>query len=50
MYKWGVWSGVSRKFVFGISTQTKREARSALIKKVGFFDSLKYRWKIKEIK
>ena len=47
--KYGIWSAVSKKFCFGISQPTKKLARSALYKKIGY-DALKYRFSVKEIK
>jgi len=45
----GVWSTVSRRFVFGIKAINKKEAQRQLRNKVGFYESLRYRWRIKLI-
>ena len=42
--KVGVISHVSKNLVFGICADTKKEARARLREKVGYNDSLKYRW------
>lgn len=46
---YGVWSAVSKKFVFGISETSKKKAWQRLEHKIGK-DSYKWRFEIKELK
>ena len=46
--KVGIWSMVSKKFVFGISENTAKEANRKLRERLGY-DSLKYRFIVKPI-
>lgn len=46
---YGIWSAVSKQFVFGIQHKSKSGARRELIQKVGK-DSFKYRFEVKRIK
>lgn len=45
----GIWSNVSRQFVFGIQEPTKSKAIRKIIKKIGR-DWLKYRFDVKAIR
>lgn len=47
--KVGVWSKVSKRFVFGICADNKKEARRKLIDKIGYWEAQKYRWEIRPI-
>lgn len=42
--KCGVRSKISKKMAFGICCDCARECKSELIKKIGFWESQKYRW------
>jgi hypothetical protein len=46
--RYGIWSCVSHKFVFGINEPSKNKAWDALERKIGK-DSYKYRWECLEI-
>lgn len=46
---YGIWSSVSRQFVFGIQEPTKSKAIRKIIKKIGK-DWLKYRFNVKAIR
>jgi hypothetical protein len=46
--KVGIWSKVSKKFVFGIAENTAAEAKRKLRERLGY-DSLKYRFVVKPI-
>lgn len=48
--KFGIYSRVSKKFVFGISEATAKDARKKLMEKIGYYESLRYRWKAMPIK
>lgn len=42
--KYGIRSGVSKRMCFGICCDSKKECRDKLKNKVGYYDSLKYRF------
>ncbi len=46
--KVGIWSMVSKKFVFGIAENTSKDAKRKLREKLGY-DALKYRFIVKPI-
>ena len=46
--KYGIWSVVSKKFVFGIKEPSKTKARKALFNEIGK-DSYKHRFEVKKI-
>ncbi|WP_438312283.1 hypothetical protein [Sporosarcina sp. FA9] len=46
---YGIWSSVSKQFVFGIQEPTKKRAREKLIRRIGK-NSFKYRFEAKQIK
>jgi hypothetical protein len=45
---YGIWSSVSKRFLFGIRAETKQEALRLLREHIGY-DSLKYRFRAKRI-
>ena len=45
---YGVYSCVSKKFVFGIAEPTKRKAWSRLYEKIGK-DAYKWRWQVRKV-
>jgi hypothetical protein len=45
--KMGVFSQVSKSFVFGICCDSKKECLEELGNHIGFYDKLKYRWSCK---
>lgn len=42
--KWGVWSLITKRFLFGISENSKREAKWKLIEKIGYYEAQKSRF------
>lgn len=42
--KVGIWSKVSKQFVFGIAEANAKDAYRKLRERVGHYDALKYRW------
>lgn len=46
---YGIWSDVSKKFVFGIQEPSKTKAWKALFKEIGN-NARKWRWRVKPIR
>lgn len=45
----GIWSKVSKQFVFGIKAETAKEAYKKLREKIGYYESCRERWVCKPI-
>lgn len=46
--KYGIRSGISKRMCFGICCDSKKECRDQLKSKVGYYDSLKYRFVVSQ--
>ena len=46
--KFGIRSRITKKMAFGICADTKRECKTALIYKIGYWESQRYRWQVSQ--